>query len=130
MTDWVGVVKKVGINRLDTQESANIDIRVSDKKTYFLFTTSAVNVQTLQGSVADSAAAIRIGEDPKTVIVKGSPLYDQLMLLKEGDKVRFSGELIKDLVPGACFYEKSMTTNGKIRWPEYVARFTSIKKID
>jgi hypothetical protein len=130
MTDWIGKVESLGINLLDPENSANINIQISERKAFFLFTTSAVYVQTLVGPLADSAAAIRIGENPKTAIIKGSPLYDQLVSLKKGDKILFSGQLVKDLVPGACFYEMSLSTNGKIRWPEYVARFTSIKKIN
>lgn len=130
MTDWLGVVEKVGRNRLDTGESANINIRISETKSYFIFSTSAVNVQTLVGPLADAGAAVRLGTNPNTTIVKGTPLYAQIASLKEGDKVRFSGQLIKDNVPDACFYEMSISMNGKIRWPEYVARFTSITKFD
>jgi hypothetical protein len=130
MTDWIGVVGNVGRNRIDTGESANINIRISATKSYLFFRTSAVNVQTLLGSVSDAGAAVRLGTNPNTSIVKGTPLYGQITSLKEGDKVKFSGQLIKDNVPGACFYETSLSMNGKIRWPEYVARFTSITKID
>jgi len=129
ITDWVGVVERVGKNLLDTQESANIDVRIYEGKSYLLFSTSAINVKTLVGSVADSAAAIRLGFNPQTTIIKGTLLYDQLMMLSEGDKVRISGRLIKDSMQGACFYEMSLSMNGKIRWPEYVVKFSKIEKL-
>jgi hypothetical protein len=129
-TDWKGVVKKIGKNYLDTQESANIDIRISERKAYFLFTTAAINLKTLVGSVADSSAVIRLGMNPNTSIVKGTPLYDQVMTLKEGDEVQVSGNFMRDTVEGACFYELSISSNGKIRWPEYVVSFSSIKKVN
>ena len=130
MTDWIGVVQSVKSTILDSNESAIIDIRISEKKSYLLFTTSAVNVTTFAGTLGDAAAAVALGTDPETSIVRGNPVFDQVVALKKGDKVKFSGQLIEFDRPGECFYELSMTTNGKIRWPEYAARFTNIEKIN
>jgi hypothetical protein len=133
MTDWIGVVERVGQNTMDKklpQESANIKIRISETKSFLIFITSAVYVETLLGLLDENAVAVRLGTTPNTTIVKGTPLYAQLASLKEGDKVRFSAQLIKDNVPGACFYDMSSYVDRKISRASYVARFTSIIKFD
>lgn len=112
----------------DSATTASVDIRISETKSYFLFKTSAINLKTLSGALADAAAAVAIGKNPKTAIAENTPLYRQLTALKAGDKVAFSGHLLKD--PKGCFYELSMSTNGKIRWPEYALRLVDISKIN
>lgn len=129
LSNWVGVVEGINRNLIDTEESAFVDIRIYERKAFLLFTSAAINLKTHVGSVADALAAIRLGVNPETAIIKGTPLYGQIFNLEEGDEVQFSGQLLKDKVPGACFYEFSFGMNGKIRWPEYLVRFTSIEKL-
>jgi hypothetical protein len=129
MTDWIGEVQIVARNTMDTDESASIKIRISETKSFLILTTSAVDVTTLYGPLDDAGVGVRLGTNPNTTISKGTPLYAQITSLKEGDKVRFSGQLIKDNVPGACFYSMN-PVDMKIQKPLYVARFTSITKFD
>ena len=133
MTDWIGVVERVGQNIMDKkipQETASIKIRISETKSLLIFIKSAVYVQTFLGILDENAVAVRLGTTPNTTIVNGTPLYAQLASLKEGDKVRFRGQLIKDNVPGACFYDMSSYVDRKINRATYGARFTSITKFD
>lgn len=87
---------------------------------------------------------VRVGEDPyieiktwnnglsdkgdSTIIHTSTVLYKQLMELKHGDKVSFSGEFIaekKDFLR-----ESSLTQDGSMLEPEFVFRFSKVQKIE
>ena len=63
-------------------------------------------------------------EQAHTLLPEGSPVYQALIDLAEGDEVRFSGELL----PGGdgCLDERSATFSGAMSSPSWLMRFTSI----
>lgn len=62
----------------------------------------------------------------KTAIRVGTPLYAQLAELKPGDEVVFSGTFIPD--KATFLKDASLTEAGTIQEPEFLMRFTSIRK--
>jgi len=62
----------------------------------------------------------------KTAIAKGSAVYKQLIDLKPGAAVIFSGRVIGDRIRG--IKEVSLTESGAMRAPEFLLRFSSITK--
>ncbi|MBV7480346.1 hypothetical protein [Pseudomonas sp. PDM31] len=56
----------------------------------------------------------------KTLIKNGTPLYDALSEMQEGDVVKFSGSLLKP---------KNMTEEGKMTSPEFLFHFKTVEKL-
>ena len=63
-----------------------------------------------------------------TLIATNSPLYGPVSQLREGQSVRFSGELVRDSLD--CFKEGSLTVSGAMTEPEFIIRFTDIRPAD
>ncbi len=63
-----------------------------------------------------------------SMIKLNSAVYKQLENLKEGDKVVFNGSFISDAKRG--FQQGNMTESSVVRSPEFIIRFSSIKKIE
>ncbi len=61
-----------------------------------------------------------------TLIDKGTELYDVLMNMAVGDKVRISGNFFQADADGV--FENSMTIRGAMTAPEFLFRFTAISK--
>lgn len=64
--------------------------------------------------------------DSKTIIKKGSSLYNKVYALKKGSEILFSGVFLK--YPGYCTWEASITTDGGLSEPEFIFRFTDISE--
>ncbi|MBO3274139.1 hypothetical protein [Pseudomonas schmalbachii] len=56
----------------------------------------------------------------KTLIKNGSPLYEALSELQEGDVVKFSGALAGS---------KNLTEEGKMTEPDFLFRFKAVEKV-
>lgn len=61
-----------------------------------------------------------------TLIEKGTPLYAALVNMSVGDKVKASGNFIRDEADG--LFEQSITIRGAMTAPEFLFKFTDISK--
>jgi hypothetical protein len=61
-----------------------------------------------------------------TLIENGTKVYNSISELSKGDKVVFSGTFISD--DRDFIRESSMTERGSMTDPEFILRFSSIKK--
>ena len=66
--------------------------------------------------------------DDSTRPKKGSSVYNQIAELNEGDYVVFSAKILRDSQRG--MKEGSMTERGSLRAPEFIVKFTDIKKAE
>ena len=64
----------------------------------------------------------------ETLIDSNSPIYQDMMTLSEGDKVKFSGQLFKD--EDGILELQNLTMRGKVKNPEFTFKFSNIQKID
>ncbi|MCY1707329.1 hypothetical protein [Pannonibacter sp. SL95] len=62
-----------------------------------------------------------------TLIDPDTALFQKLSNLKEGTRIRFSGEFVKPEEKTDCFWESSMTMYGAMSEPEFIFRFTDIQ---
>lgn len=63
-----------------------------------------------------------------TLISSDSPLFDKLLSLSKGDKVKFSGTFFKD--DEDYYRTKAMTIRGSMKDPDFLMRFTDISPIN
>lgn len=63
-----------------------------------------------------------------TQIPKDSPVYRSLLALKEGQRVRFSGQFVAN--DSDCPLENSVTDDGSLREPEYIFKLSQIAPIE
>ena len=65
-------------------------------------------------------------EHAQTLLPEGSPVYQVLADLAEGDEIRFSGLLL----PGddGCLDERSATSSGAMSSPTWLFRFTAVAR--
>lgn len=63
----------------------------------------------------------------RTLVEPGTSVYTQMLALKNGDMVKFSGTLFQSDLD--CIQEQSVTIAGSIKDPEFTMRFSSINKI-
>lgn len=61
----------------------------------------------------------------RTLIETSSPLFARVAVLAVGQKVRFSGDLVRDDLD--CFKEGSLSVGGAMTEPEFIIRFTDIQ---
>lgn len=62
----------------------------------------------------------------KTLIEPGSAVFNSAVQLKRGDRVVFSGAFVPD--KDDCFNEKSMSLHGSMTDPDFIFRFSAIRK--
>lgn len=62
----------------------------------------------------------------KTLLEPGSAVFSAASQMKKRQAVTFSGALSRGL-ENDCFFESSMTLDGKLLDPEFIMRFTSIE---
>lgn len=103
--DWIGKLTDLTTN---SDGKGVVEITIADH----------VTVSTWNNSISDI-----VGE---TLIDPSSPLFQQLGQIKEGDTVVFSGRLIR--ADTDCFQEKSMTLGGSMNDPDYLFRFSSVRR--
>lgn len=77
-----------------------------------------VDLQTWNNELSDAVHT--------TMIDKGTPLYAILMHMSVGEKVKVSGNFIRDEADG--IFENSITIRGAMTAPEFLFRFTEISK--
>jgi hypothetical protein len=104
--DWIGTVTEVS--------SANdgrgvLGVKIGDK----------VGVSTTNTSFGDALE--------HTLIEPGSAVFKSAVELKKGDTVQFSGVFFQD--DKDCIQETSLTLDGSMREPEFLFRFTAVKKL-
>lgn len=104
---WVGTVIKIESNIGD---KASLSIRISPE----------IELKTWNNSFSDLAYG--------TLIPQESQVYKEIFNLKSGQRVIFSGEFY----PSENNYirEASLSTSGSMLNPEFIFKFTSVKKYD
>ena len=78
-------------------------------------------VQTWNNAVSEALS------DKKTLIKPNSKLFNSILEMKEGQRVKFSGYFVGS--PKDCIEEQSMTQTGKLLKPEFTFQFSKISKI-
>lgn len=81
---------------------------------------SAVRLVTMNNALSDARH--------RTLIKQGTPLYNAVAELKVGDVVEVSGDLVLDKGGRDHLRETSLTEQGAMTEPEYLARFASVRK--
>jgi len=104
---WIGTVKDLGTN---SDGDAYISIRLNE----------SITVQTYNNALSDLLSS--------TLIPMGSSLYQKLLYMSKGQKVRFSGSFLygKD----DYYEESSITIRGSMKQPDFIMRFSSIEPIN
>ena len=105
VTDWTGQVDEVFLAR---PAQAALSVRLDH------------GIRFATHDDADDDAQAR------TLLPEGSPVYQALVDLGEGDEVRFSGLLL----PGenGCLDERSATSSGAMSSPTWLFRFTAVAR--
>ena len=67
-------------------------------------------------------------DNTDTLIRAGSPLFPEVTTLRSGDTVHFSGQILGH--SGACPGDPPVDRNEKLRDPEFLVRYTALKKQD
>lgn len=104
---WIGEISKLQTN---TDGDAIISIKVSPD----------IEIKTWNNAFSDINSS--------TLISKGSELYNSLLNLSRGQKVRFSGSFFSSQEDH--FEETSVTIKGSMRNPEFLFKFSSIKPLN
>jgi hypothetical protein len=100
ISGWYGTIEKLGTNG---DGDAYLTIRML---------VDNITVSTWNNSLSDSQS--------KTMIKNGTPLYDELSEMSEGNVVMFSG---------AIGQAKNLTEKGKLVEPDFLFKFTKIEKV-
>ncbi|MCZ7487166.1 hypothetical protein [Rhizobium rhizogenes] len=103
--NWTGTLRNLETN---TEGKAIVTVRLA----------SSVDVLTWNNSLSDVIH--------RTMIEKGTPLYDALSNMSVGDPVTVSGSFIPSNQDGAL--ETSVTIDGSMTAPEFLFRFSKISK--
>jgi hypothetical protein len=100
ITDWYGVIKKMGTN--------------SDGNAYVTLSISPdlITFSTWNNGFSDMS--------DKTLIQQSSKIYNKLSEMKAGNVVKFSGQLK---------HPKNITEAGKMTDPDFIFKFTDISKV-
>ncbi|MFD6177140.1 MULTISPECIES: DUF2510 domain-containing protein [unclassified Isoptericola] len=101
--DWTGVVTDVGANG---EGKAWVEIEVAPN----------ITVQTWNNALSDTF--------DDTLIPPGSSMFDNLVAMKSGDKVTFSGEFVRD--DDACVQTTNITQHFSGVDPQFLMRFTAV----
>ena len=103
---WVGSIADITTT---TDGMAAISINIADR----------IQLKTWNNKLSDL--------DSQTLISKDSDLYRYLSDLKQGDEVIFSGTLLKSRDDHVN--ESSLTIEGSMNSPEFIIKFTNIKRL-
>ncbi len=105
-TEWVGTIRSIDTNG---EGKAVLELAIGDD----------TKVSTWNNAFSDLM--------DNTLIPMDSPMYETLVNLEEGDKVKFSGTFFKDSEQG--LKESSLTFNGQMMTPNFVFKFSSISPL-
>jgi len=112
VSNWVGEVSTLDANG---EGKGILSIEVADD----------VHIETWNNFVSDTA--------DKTLIEPG-PLFDKVLKLEEGQKVKFSGKFVDELGDlgdsGTCANDSRLTLDGKLTDPAFIFRFSDVSAID
>ena len=97
---WYGTIEKLGTNG---DGDAYLTIRLL---------VDTITVGTWNNSLSDASS--------KTLIKNGTPLYDEISEMAEGNVVMFSGALGK---------VKNVTEKGKMTEPDFLFKFSKVEKV-
>lgn len=105
-TDWIGTIDELSTNG---DGDGVLSVRIAER----------THLKTYNNSFSDHRTS--------TLIKANSGVYRDLLKLKIGEMVRFSGTFF----PGDtdCFLEQSVTLGGSITDPEFVFRFSSVERV-
>lgn len=108
---WIGVIKTIGANN---EGKAHVSISLNHD----------LQLKTWNNAVSDTF--------DNTLIPINSPLYNTLLSMKPGQKVKFSGHfLISEYADGADYYEEgSLSTAGAMLNPEFIFYFEDIALLE
>lgn len=106
VSEWTGKVTQISSNG-DGKGVLSIEI------------SKDITIKTWNNSLSDI--------NDKTLIDPSSQLFSDASALNVGDLVSFSGEFIPS--ESDCIRESSMGLDGSIKEPEFIFRFSGIKKI-
>ncbi len=109
ISDWVGKITSIKTD----QGGDNAFIEIESNADNF-----KIEYRTYNNTLSDIGTG--------SVLKKGTYVYNQVGNLKEGDAVNFSGNFFEDSQRGIL--EASLTELGSIESPEFILRFTDIKK--
>lgn len=101
--DWVGVVHGIGANG---DGHAWIEVEIAP----------SIRINTWNNAFSD------IGDD--TLIPPGSPMFDRLVAMTEGQKVVVSGRILSD--GDSCVKTSNMTEYFTATDPQFIARFSDV----
>ncbi len=104
--EWVGEIRSIDTN---SEGKGVLELSIGD----------GTKVSTWNNALSD------IGSD--TLIPTDSPMYETLVNLAKGDRIRFSGSFFSDDEQG--LEESSLTFHGQMKTPNFVFRFASIKAL-
>ena len=107
VTDWVGEIRSIDTNG---GGKGVLELSIGDD----------TKISTWNNAFSDY--------DDKTLIPMDSAMYDALVQLEEGDRIRFSGTFFRDDALG--LKEQSLTLHGQMMTPNFVFRFSKISAVD
>ncbi|CAQ82785.1 MULTISPECIES: zinc ribbon domain-containing protein [Photorhabdus] len=107
VNSWIGTIVEL---RTNNDGKAILSVKVSPN----------IELATWNNEFSD----IRSG----TLIEKDSAIYDELFSLSVGQKIEFSGYFFSSSIDS--FEEKSMTTDGSMKNPEFLFKFFSVRTVN
>jgi hypothetical protein len=102
VSDWTGRIKRVGT------------YLALDKVALAVTLTPSITLRT-EGDLQDAG----------TKVARGTPLFDSVATLAEGQQVRFSGNFLQG--DKTCRVETSLTNNGSMTDPAFEFAFTKVE---
>jgi len=106
ITDWIGFVKRVGANR---EGKGTLEIEIA----------SAVDLKTWNNAFSD------IGDG--TLISPSSALFNKILPLEGGEKVRFSGRFIRG--SNHCLKDSHLSERNRANKPAFIVKFSQLEVI-
>ena len=110
VNNWIGRIKEMTTN---SSGDAHIALHLEGSK--------AIVIKTWNNSLSDLMDG--------TLIIHGSPLYNNLINLSKGDLVRFSGNFFHGGNSLDFLRETSITEEGSMTEPDFIFKFTNAEKL-
>ena len=107
VSSWVGTINQLETN---SEGKAILSVRISPE----------IEIKTWNNALSDIAS--------NTLIEKGTPVFNSLFDLSNGQRVKFSGKFFPSETD--FFEETSITIDGSMRNPEFLFQFKSVTPIN